>query len=445
LFLILCYYKYVGGVIMKNITILPADVYVVVNKTVMNSEDYKIISMLYQPIIGYVAVSLYKTLRDDLDKLEVMSEELTHHHLMATMQLNLDEIVIAREKLEAIGLLKTYVKGENTNNYVYLLYSPLSAEEVFNHPMLNIVLYNNLGKNEYNKLLNYFKLPKINLKDYVEITKSFDNVFSSIEKTSLDIMSDISKRQSNNIEISKGIDFNELISSISEDEINEKMFTDDIKKLINSLSFTYNLKTYEMSGLVRDSLNEKGLIDKTKLRKNVRNFYQFETSGLLPTFIYKHQPDYLKKPIGDNSKWAKMVYTFENLTPYEFLKAKYKGSEPTDRDKRLVESLLIDQGLKPGVVNVLIAYTLKLNNEKLKKSYVETIAGQWKRLNIETVEEAMKITEKEHKKMKKLVNVKTTKKGVKEDLPVWFDNEVKDTIVSKEEEEEFENILNELV
>ena len=430
---------------MKNITILPADVYTVINKTVLNEEDHKIISMLYQPIIGYTAVSLYDTLKDDLDKLEVMSEELTHHHLMSTMQLDLNEIVVAREKLEAVGLLKTYVKQENTNNYVYLLYSPLSAAEIFNHPVLNIVLYNNLGKKEYNKLLSYFKLPKVNLNGYTEITKSFDNVFSSVEKTSLDIISDITKKESNNIEISKGIDFDELISSIPEDELNEKVFTKDIKNLINSLAFTYNLKTYEMSGLVRDSLNEKGLIDKTKLRKTARDFYQFETSGSLPTFIYKHQPDYLKKPKGDNSKWAKMVYTFETLTPYEFLKAKYKGAEPTDRDKKLVESLLIDQELKPGVVNVLIAYCLKLNNEKLKKSYIETIAGQWKRLNIETVEEAMKITEKEHKKMKNIVNTKTTKKNVKEELPVWFNNEIEKTDISIEDEREMDDILKELV
>ena len=431
---------------MKNITILPADIYTVINKTVLNEEDHKIISMLYQPIIGYTAVSLYETLKGDLDKLEVMSEELTHHHLMTTMQLNLDEIIIAREKLEAAGLLKTYVKQENTNNYVYLLYSPLSAEEIFNHPVLNIVLYNNLGKKEYNKLLSYFKLPKINLKGYTEITKSFDKVFSSIEKTSNDIITDITKKESNNIEISKGIDFNELISSIPNNELNEKAFTKEIKELINSLAFTYNLKTYEMSSIVRDSINEKGLIDKTNLRKKARDFYQFETSGSLPTFIYKHQPDYLKKPIGDNSRWAKMVYTFETLTPYEFLKAKYKGAEPTDRDKKLVESLLIDQKLKPGVVNVLIAYSLKLNNEKLKKSYVETIAGQWKRLNIETVEEAMKITEKEHKKMKNLVQPKTsTKKTTKEELPVWFNNEVKEEKTSIEEEQELEDILNELV
>lgn len=86
-----------GGLIMKNLTILPADQYIVINKTVLHSEDRKLLTMLYQPIIGYTAVSLYFALVDDLDSLNQMSEDLNHHHLMATMQLKLEDIMIARE------------------------------------------------------------------------------------------------------------------------------------------------------------------------------------------------------------------------------------------------------------------------------------------------------------------------------------------------------------
>ena len=98
---------------MKEINILPADTFIVVNRTILSENDRKIISMLYQPIIGYAAVSLYFTLLDDLDKSELMSYDLTHHHLMATMQLKLEDIVVARQKLEASGLLKTYFKSGN--------------------------------------------------------------------------------------------------------------------------------------------------------------------------------------------------------------------------------------------------------------------------------------------------------------------------------------------
>ena len=239
-----------------------------------------------------------------------------------------------------------------------------------------------------------------------------------------------------------------LISSIPNSMVNDKCFSKENRELIDTLSFTYQLDTLAMQGLVRDSLNEKGMIDKNLLRKSCREYYQFEHQGELPTVIYRKQPEYLKKPLGDQSKWAKMVYTFENLTPYQFLKAKYKGAEPTDRDKRLIENLLLDQKLNPGVVNVLIAYVLKINHEQLKKSYVETIAGQWKRLNIETVEDAMKVCEKEHKKMKGLLNKNKSKvtKEVKEaKLPAWFDKELDNAETTPEEEEELNKILKELV
>ena len=437
---------------MKNLTILPADSYIVINKTTITDADRKLISMLYQPIIGYTAVSLYNTLIDDLDKLELMSEELTHHHLMSTMQLKLEDIIIAREKLEGIGLIKTYVKKGNINSYVYLIYSPITANEFFNHPVLNVVLYNNLGKKEYERLLNYYKVPRISLKDYEEITCSFDNAFKTSPGTVLDMPTDVIKRESNNLEITKGIDFNLLISSIPSSQISEKCFNKETKELINALSFTYNLSTLDMQGIVKNALNEKGTIDKTELRKNCRDYYKFDNNGKLPTLIYNKQPDYLKKPQGDNSKWAKMVYTFENMTPYQFLKAKYKGGEPTERDMRLIESLLVDQKLNSGVVNVLIAYVLKINNEQLKKSYVETIAGQWKRLNIETVEEAMRITEKEHKKMKKLVEDKkkpttpTTKKQATQEavVPAWFNQNLNELEPTNTEQEEMDKVLDEM-
>lgn len=434
---------------MKEIVILPADTYVVVNKTVIKDLDRKLITMLYQPIIGYSATSLYFTLVDDLDKRELMSEDLTHHHLMSTMQLKLDDIVVARKKLEAVGLLRTYFRKDHVNNYVYLLYSPMSANEFLNHPVLNIVLYNNLGKKEYDRIVDFFKIPKINLKDYEDISSNFSSVFRSVSGNVLIENENIQKENTNKLVIKDKVDFNLLISSIPSDMISNRCFNEDTKELINMLSYTYDIDDINMQGLVRNSINERGLIDKNELRKNCRNFYQFEQDGRLPTFVYSKQPDYLKTPQGDTSKWAKMVYTFESVHPYDFLRSKYKTGEPSLRDLKLIEGLLVDLKLTPGVVNVLIAYVLKINNQKLSKNYIDTIAGQWKRLNIETVEEAMRISEKEHKKLKKqfenkkkTVVVNTNKPKKQEELPDWFNKELKNEEMSEEDMKELDDILS---
>ena len=436
---------------MKNISILPADTYVVVNKTVIREDDRRLLTMLYQPIIGYTAVSLYFTFVDDLDELNRISTDLNHHHLMSIMQLRLEDIIIAREKLEAVGLLKTYLKKGNVNNYVYLLYSPISANEFFNHPILNVVLYNNIGKREYLKRQEMFKVPRVRLTDYEDVSHKFNEVFKSSNLKPFEVIEDIEKREEGTIILDDMIDFNLLIASIPSGLVSNRCFNEDIKRLINNLALVYNIDTERMSGLVRASLNEKGLIDKALLRKNCRNYYSFENVGNLPTLVYQTQPDYLKKPVGDNSKWAKMVYTFENTSPYDYLRSKYKGAEPTKRDLQLIEELMIDQKLSAGVVNVLISYALKVNNQKLNRNYLETIAGQWKRLNIETVEEAMKLTEKEYKKMKKIATTTTksktvVKKNSKEEiLPDWFDKEVDASSVNEEEKEELDKLIDSLV
>ena len=432
---------------MRNI-VLPADSYLVINKTILNESDRKIITMLYQPIIGHTAVSLYFTLKDDLLKAELMSNELTHHHLMATMGLKLEDIVIAREKLEAVGLIKTYFKEDHVNNYIYMLFSPLKVNEFLNHPILNIVLYNNLGKSEYEKVVGYFKIPKINLKDYIDVTKSFDEVFSSVSGNMFINNSDLIERNKAHLGINKRIDFELLISSIPKSMISDKCFNKETMDLITSLSYVYNIDNLSMQAVIRNSINEKGLIDKNELSKNCRNFYQFEQGGKLPTLIYTKQPDYLKTPRGDNSNWAKQVYTFENITPYDYLKSKYKTGEPTLRELQIIEDLMTKQKMKPGVINVLIAYVLRVNNQKFTKSYVETVASQWNRLKIETVEDAMRVAEKEHKKLKKLFNknktdLKTKKQVKEENLPSWFDKKYDEKELSHDEQEELDNLLKE--
>lgn len=420
---------------MKLITILPADKYVVLNKSILTEVDKQNLIHLYEPIIGFAAVSLYLTLWSDLDTLELMSRDFTHHHLMSILKCDLEIIKHARESLEAVGLMKTYYKEGEINSYVYALYSPMSAAEFFNNPVLNIVLYNNIGEEEYHHLKNLYRKVNIDLKDYEDITTTLNETFESTNAPVIEAR----EREVNSLNIESNIDFDLLISSIPRGIINEKAFNKKLRELIINLAFIYDLDTLKMTELVRASINEKGSIDKETLRKNARKYYQFN-NGTLPTLIYRTQPEYLKTPMGDHSKRGRIIGVFENTSPYDFLKNKYKGTKPTSRDLKLLEMLLIDLELNPAVVNVLIDYVLKKNNNKLSASYVETIAGQWKRAGIKTAKEAMDFAEKEHKKM--LKRSTSVKKDIKEaPTPVWFNQQIEKENVSDEEAQELADLL----
>ena len=195
-----------------------------------------------------------------------------------------------------------------------------------------------------------------------------------------------------------------------------------------------------MTEFIRSVLNEYGNIDKNGLRIIARKDYQFKT-GSLPTLIYRTQPDYLKNPLGDNSKRGRIIGVFENTSPYDYLRYKYHNAKPTGRDLKLLEKLVIDLELPPAVVNVLIDYVLRKNNNKLTEGYVETIAAQWKRAGLKTAADAMDFAEKEHKKMQKKT-IKTNSPNVAP-TPIWFDKKIQDEDLSKEEEEELKKLLKE--
>lgn len=404
-----------------HILVLPADIYIVTNKSIITDQDKKILNMLYLPITGSLPIMLYNTLLSDLDTKEVISEELEHAHLLSNLRISTKELENARNILEAIGLLKTFVKKDTITRYIYELYSPVSAHEFFTHPIFNIVLYNNVGKKEYERLTNYFKIPKIDKEDYEEVTHSFNQVFESIPYTSSDMYNDsIRKYNKQKLNIDSSFDMTFLIETIGS-QIDKKIFTKDLQELILYLAYLYDIDAPRMQNIVKSCINELGKINREELRKTCRNHYQFDHSGILPTVLDRTQPEYLRKPIGDNSNIAKMIYTFETINPRDFLKSKHNGAEPVKRDIQLLESLLIDYKLQPGVVNVLIDYVLKTNDNKLNRSLIETIAGQWSRKKIETVEDAMEIAKKNHKPS--LTN-KLDKKNNKEPIvPGWFNKQ----------------------
>ncbi len=422
---------------MQDTTMLPADRYVVINKSILSDADRNVIINLYEPLIGPLAVSLYFTLWNDLGVLNIISNDLTHHHLMVVLKSGINAIKIARESLEAFGLLRTYVKNGDINDYIYELYSPLSPLDFFNHPILNVVLYNNIGEKEYNNLKSLYKLPKIDTKDYDEVTKKLDEVYDTSRFT---LSNDLRNTSTNTIEVEPRINFDEIMSSIPKGILNEKALTKKTKELINNLAFIYGIDTLKMIELIRSTLNEYGNIDKNGLRILARKDYQFKT-GSLPTLVYRTQPEYLKNPLGDNSKRGRIINVFENTTPYDFLRIKNHGAKPMLKDLKLVEKLMIDLELPQAVVNVLIDYVLKKSNNKLVPDYVETIASQWKRAGLKTAKDAMEFAEKEYKKTINKEN-SNTKRIVKE-IPVWFDKKISDDNLTKDEEEELKNLLKE--
>ena len=283
---------------MKS-TLLPADTFMVINKTIFNDQDRKLLMRLYQPIIGGDAINLYFNLWSHLDNLEFVSNDYTHHYLFNLLQLSIDAFVSARMKLEAIGLIKTYVKEDSINNYIYELYSPLSPSEFLGNPLLNTLLLSNVGKKEFDAITNMFKIPTVNLKEHTDITSSFSDVFFISSEANDFSTVDLKNRQTSGLSFDIGFDLEECIASIPSEMLNIRSVNKTVRELIVTLAFVYNYNLEQMTNIIRDSISEKHTIDRESLRVNARNYYTFNNRGKLPNIVFKCQPEYLRKPIGD--------------------------------------------------------------------------------------------------------------------------------------------------
>ncbi|MEK3890429.1 replication initiation and membrane attachment family protein [Bacillus sp. FSL K6-3431] len=438
----------------------PVDSFSVTMNGTLHQHDKKIITFLYQPLIGPICTSFYTTLWHAVEENRLWSEEWSHYHLMNLLGLNLQDIYHARLKLEGIGLLKTYIKSEReARSFVYELQSPLSAEQFFTDGMLNIYLYQKLGQSHFLKLKKTFTDKQMDTQAYQEVTRSFQDVFTSLGEQSLQNIDGheaseleqgqafFKKEEASQIYIDgKGFDFDLLLAGLTEMMVPRKFFTEAVKDSIAKLSFIYGINAIQMQNIVLASVTADHHLDIDELRKAARDWYQMENEDKLPQLIDRHQPlNHRESNTQRDTPESRLVYYLETVSPRQLLIDLSDGATPAKSDLHAVEDIMFQQKLLPGVTNVLIHYVMLRTDMKLSKNYLEKIASHWSRKKITTVQSAMEIAKSEHRQYQEWAtgnkDTKQRKNKVtrKEKLPDWFvSNEKSSETVKKVESKELE-------
>ena len=322
-------------------------------------DDYSLFS-LYLPIVGYRSIALYKLLISESYKRVIVEN---HDRLCILLNISIDDLYEARLRLEEAMLLKTFNKE---NKYLYQIISPLSANVFLTNEFLTNELLKAIGVEQYEITATKFLSDKISTIDYKDITSKFvdgisnkfDNevVFSQI-KPIFDF------KDINN----EDIDFNYeyFIRNTSDLVFPIEARNETNLRLIGKLATLYGISEDTMSILVgRCSSYENGTLDISKLKALARRQKPEKT---------EHEDPYM-------------------LSPVAFLQNKQNGIPVTSVDAKLLNYLSLQLNLKHEVINVLIEYVLDINQNKLPKNYVEKIAGEWVRENIDSKEKAIKKT-----------------------------------------------------
>ncbi|MGG3738217.1 replication initiation and membrane attachment family protein [Aeribacillus pallidus] len=416
----------------------PVDVYRVKVNGILTEYDQKVITYLYQPLIGPICLSLYTTLWSDVQVHTMWGREWTHYHLMNMMNVSLKEIYEARLKLEGIGLLKTFVKEtEEQRFFIYELQPPLDPERFFSDGMLNVYLYQKIGRNHFMKVKSLFLAEDLPQREYADITRSFQDVYTSEKMSKVDeeaLTSSQAEQGTIFFERKKGtspalddrhFDFDLLLAGLTEAMVPRRSITSRVKEAIIKLSYLYQINAIDMKNIVLSSVNVDQTIDIEALRKAARDWYQLHHENQLPELVDRIQPVEHRTEATPNTEEEQLISYLETTSPRQLLIDISGGATPAKSELKIIEDVMFQQKLLPGVVNVLIHYVMLKTDMKLTKGYVEKIASHWARKNIRTVREAMELAKKEHRQYldwaegKK--NHSTKRKPVRtEKLPDWF-------------------------
>ena len=355
----------------------------VVDEVVLTSHDMQSLTLLYQPIIGSDAFSLYATLA------ALSPQKIhTHHLLLQIFDFSIKQLVEIRHRLEAVGLIDVYASDEML---AYRLKRPLSVKKFLSDGIMSAFLYVKLGMKDF-ALMKQMLVPNGEAVEGVKISKRFDDIFDI--KTLARVPQNLaSQDDEEKIGIDLTVHFDQPIfaSILVKKGISQEIITPHLLTVLNELAFLYKFDVHELARIVFDSLDPAGVVDYLKMKSLARTQFQLMSKGEHLQVVVKDEKNKKNEepvePITDKAKQGIMAFLEQN--PIDFLRFKSKGKPPVPADMKLVEWLYFDQGMHPGVVNVLVDYVLDYTDGKLPKQLVEKIAGEWQRQGVRTTKAAM--------------------------------------------------------
>ncbi len=317
-------------------------------KAKISFDDYSttndILVSYYLPIIKSEAFSLYSALM--IDSRNNMINTLFHpiDRLVSMINLSTDKIEDALSRLEIVKLVELHRDGED--QIIFKLLKPLSPEEFNNSEQFVGLLkssagYENLKIN--NKLFNSMKDFDLDSKE--NITRSFD-LTSSIEKQEAKLNVDFDFDAIKNILNAKQIDW----SGYWSDELEEQLLNIIVIYRINSFDIAIEL--------IKEI--ESGRFDLDNLVNRIRS--DFIRNDDINTII----------SAGENTTEIKMDFLSQlNVRDYFVHRL---NRVPTTVEEKMIAKLKKQYSLDDYSINILIDYSVIVNEGAVNKNYIFKIA-----------------------------------------------------------------------
>jgi len=405
----------------------------------LSTVDYRMLSLIYKPLVGAFAISLFEQLVMAIPDGQTGYSRLEpHRKLLLSLGLALNEknrsyLMEQLSKLEAMNLLQSsrfLIDEQGDYVYEYELQKPLSPDEFFQNIHFTMLLRDKLGKYAVIELRQQFhaEAPKEVVDvpyDKEQLTTPFYEIFQ-LNATIVDdeleqALNEIAPTRMNRQPaptLSAGYTLAEILLRFPRNSAN-RYYVEQLKNYAEQLAqVNYIAYKYELSiSQVCHLLDEDGVFDVAgelnidELQKLAIQFYKQDQKHELDkaTIIAKQAQVYydetaadevevdvdeqyylpVPKQIVQNCDIQQYNALMRNEPYTKFLKRIFPGEVPEMLFKQFTV-IDLQYKLSPPVINVLIHYVIGANDSsRITRGYIESVASNMLMKGIDTYEKAI--------------------------------------------------------
>ncbi|MBW8009075.1 replication initiation and membrane attachment family protein [Lactobacillus helveticus] len=405
----------------------PKHLYYVANRVRLFPEDEKVLIKLYQPLVGAVAVALYQTLIQNYDPYGIISDSKGIYSLQEQLDCSLKQLFNSLHKLEAVGLVQTFLSDNVFNNVlVFKLLQVPAADKFFATPLLASLLKEKVGVPTFHDLSHAFaqeaKLKEKPIKNAKDVSANFFDVFRLPGDEAITPSSDVVQAAQENkvheVETAKVNDHDSIDWDFIKQEYSRYQIPaseiDLNKEQIRGLIQTYGLSEKEFVDESLPCLHGSYSLNMRDISNTLaENYKRTNTRENVQVQLNEGRKKALAaiKDMDDNDK--KLLKAANESSPAEFLyKLKtQKGGITSANEKQIINNLHTQYGLPEDLINIL-TYTCLTYDTVVSSNLAYKIANDWLQHGVATAVQALQYVKKRRNSFGKKRPVRTYQKRV---------------------------------
>ena len=320
-----------------------------------------VLTYYYTPVIGVEAVSLYNLFLAEANNYYINNVFISQERIVAMLNLSEEKINDAIAKLELVGLLTVYMNPATKDRITFVLNEPMLPTQFEKADKLTSILESVVGTDNYKINKRYFHGNKFSKTDSdISLTKEFEAYSANT-------------RNIKDINVSYNFDL--VYKLMNSANINyEDFWSREFEKAVESSIVVYDLSPLQIVEVIKDIITDSNQV-------TPESYYQKCESH------YKVDKDAINKLIsGSEISTETKLKLLEDTTPAEYIELSCER-RPNKVELNAIETLSKEHSFTNQMINMLIDYSLQVNNGKLNIAYIMKIAQTANKNSINTASE----------------------------------------------------------